>query len=179
MGTTPVARRRFELMAAEYLERLGNRLREKREELGLSRPEVARRMPGKTTENQVYRWEKGLHRPHDDALEALAGILGESVGYFLAAAPDKTQTPDLMATVTGADDDRLARIEEKLEAAEAQREDLAAQIAEQNANLARQSEILEDLKALVVALGVADGTTLQDRVVQLVRDAAARAASER
>ena len=74
-------------MAAEYLERMGARIRDRREELGLSRSEVARQMPGKTTENQIYRWEKGLHRPNDDALEALASVLGVTIAHFLADAP--------------------------------------------------------------------------------------------
>ena len=63
---------RFAAMAAEYLERMGARIRSRREELGMSRSEVARQMPGKTNEQAVYRWENGKNRPHDDTLEALA-----------------------------------------------------------------------------------------------------------
>lgn len=110
-GTSVAGRRRFELMAAEYLERMGQRMRERREELGLSRSQVARAMPGKTTENQVYRWEKGLHRPQDDTLEALVAVLKvNDVSYFLAAQPDKTETPDLVGTMSG-ERSQLNRIE--------------------------------------------------------------------
>lgn len=71
-------------MAAAYLKRMGERIRERREELGLSRADVARAMPGKTNENAIYRWEKGQHRPNDDALEALAKALDVNVAYFHA-----------------------------------------------------------------------------------------------
>lgn len=94
MGTSPTARHRFEQMAAAYLQRMGERLRARRDELGLSRSDVARQLPGKTNENAVYRWEKGQHRPNDDTLEALAGVLKTTVSYFLTDEPEKSATPD-------------------------------------------------------------------------------------
>lgn len=101
MVRSPASRRRFELMAAAYLERMGERIRARREELGLSRADVARLMPGKTNENAVYRWEKGLHRPNDDTLEALAEVLKTTVGQLLADEPDKSLTPDLFRDPNG------------------------------------------------------------------------------
>lgn len=98
---------RFQLVAAEYLERLGERIRERREELRLTREEVARAMPGKTSGNQVYRWEKGLHQPGPENLQALAGVLRVEVSYFLVAAP-AAGTPDLMGAL--ADDEMIRDI---------------------------------------------------------------------
>lgn len=92
--TNRVERRRFELVAAEFLERMGNRMRERRDQLGLSRAEVARRMPGKVNENQIYRWEKGLHQPNSDTLQALANVLDCDVSQFMGPAAVKDRTPD-------------------------------------------------------------------------------------
>lgn len=110
MRTSATARHRFEQMAAEYLSRMGERIRARREELGLSRADVAREMPGKTNENAIYRWELGKHRPHDDALEALAQVLKVSTTYFMADAPDKSSTPDPFESTAGGA--QLDRIEE-------------------------------------------------------------------
>lgn len=110
-GTSAAQRRRFERMAAEYLERMGARIRACREALGLSRADVAREMPGKTNENAVYRWENGLHRPQDDTLEALATVLRCDVAaFFLDDAP-----PDALPSGADDQDDRLGRLERKLD----------------------------------------------------------------
>lgn len=100
-------------MASAYLERMGERIRNRREELHLSRAEVARRLPGKTNENAVYRWENGKHRPNDDTLQALANVLDTSMTYFLADEAVDEATPDLMATFSGG---QLDRVEAKLDA---------------------------------------------------------------
>ncbi|MDE2103204.1 MAG: helix-turn-helix transcriptional regulator [Patescibacteria group bacterium] len=86
MGTSEAQRLRFALVAAEFLERMGDRLRERREEMGLSRGEVARRMSGKVNENQIYRWENGKHQPNPDTLEELARVLEREVSYFMTPA---------------------------------------------------------------------------------------------
>jgi transcriptional regulator with XRE-family HTH domain len=114
--TKSLAARRFELMAAEYLERMGARIRDRREELGLTQDDVARRMPGKITHNRISLWERGKNRPRDDALESLAGVLGVPVSYFMMSEPDKTKTPDL-AGVMAPDESRsqLDAIERKLD----------------------------------------------------------------
>lgn len=175
MRTSPSARRRFELMASEYLERMGERIRARREELGLSRSDVARQMPGKTNENAIYRWEGGKHRPHDDALEALAQVLDVPVRYFLADEPDKTVTPDLVGTLNAGGDrsqaDQLDRIEQSIRDARAEREQAAAEIRRL---LAEQNDLLATIRTLVEKLGIPDGITLQDHVIETVRDAAAR-----
>jgi transcriptional regulator with XRE-family HTH domain len=74
-------------MAAQYVANIGRRIRERREELGLSQEDVARELPGKVSGNQVSRWERGLHRPNDPALEALGQALNVEVAYFLGDGP--------------------------------------------------------------------------------------------
>lgn len=105
----------FEAMAAEYLERMGARMRERRESLDLSRDEVAKRMPGKTNGNAIYRWERGEHRPHPDTMEALAEVLEVEVSYFLAPEP-QPGTGDLMEVIREDDAvNQFDRMEAKLD----------------------------------------------------------------
>lgn len=111
-GTSDVQRARLQLVAAEFVERLGARMRERREALDLSMAEVARRMPGKVSENQVYRWELGKHQPKPDTLEALAKVLETSVAALMAPAPTADETPDLSDGVSV--EDRLTAIEDAL-----------------------------------------------------------------
>lgn len=93
-GNSSTSRLRLQLVAAEYLERMGARMRSRREELRMTRGDVARAMPGRTNENAIYRWEKGQHRPEDDALEALARVLQVSgAGWFFAEDTKKADTP--------------------------------------------------------------------------------------
>lgn len=98
-GTSAAARLRFELMAAEYVERIGARIRERREALHLSRRDVVRRMDSRNSENDLYRWEIGKHRPSDGALESLAVALDVPVSYFFTSDTESEatslRTPDL------------------------------------------------------------------------------------
>lgn len=125
MGTTATSRLRLQLVAAEYLERMGQRMRLRREQLDMTRGDVARAMPGRTNENAIYRWERGLHRPEDDALEALATVLQVSgPGWFFADElkdPDKTPSP-----FAGQDD--LAGLADLIRQDMAQREQQRAEI---------------------------------------------------
>lgn len=109
-------RLRLQLMAAEHVEKIGARIRQRREELGMSRDDLAREMPGKTNGNAIYRWEKGLHEARPDALEAVAQALNVDVAYFYVDQP-KGPTPDVLdlAVPHPNGDDRLQRIERKLD----------------------------------------------------------------
>ncbi|HTE59683.1 MAG TPA: helix-turn-helix transcriptional regulator [Solirubrobacteraceae bacterium] len=122
---------------------VGKRVAAARRIAGLQRAQLAERInTPKLGDKNVGRIERGERRlePHEAPL--FADALGVPVSFFyepLEAADDD-------------DSARLARIEAKLEAAEQAREDLAAQIAQQNENLARQSEILERIESLVGVL---------------------------
>ena len=79
-------------MAAEFLATMGEKIRTRRIEKGLTQEDVARQMPGRVTGARVSLWERGKHRPHDDSLEALAQVLDVPVSYFMAPAPARRAT---------------------------------------------------------------------------------------
>lgn len=94
-------------MAAEHVERIGRRIRERREELGLSQLALARQLTGSIGSDQVSRWERGLHRPHDDTLDELGRVLGVDPAYFMSDGPSVSAIPV-------ADESQLDRIEAML-----------------------------------------------------------------
>lgn len=108
--TSSLLRRRFALMAAEHTALVGARIREAREGAHLTQNELADRLPGKADGTQVSKWERGVHRPGDDTLRQIAGIVGRDLGWFHTRPADKTATPDLS---TG--QSQLDRIEQRLD----------------------------------------------------------------
>jgi transcriptional regulator with XRE-family HTH domain len=115
MQTGDLERARFQLVAAEFLVRMGARIRKRRDELELSRADVAREMPGKVSENQLYRWEKGLHQPQPETLEALAKVLQCDVAFFVSPEPDKRQTPSpFRGAGSAAMEEQLAQVAEQV-----------------------------------------------------------------
>src|SRR3954471_22187860 len=65
----------FAAVAQEHVEKLGARIRERREELGLSQDELGRRIGLKATGNYVSRWERAANQPDDDYLPLIAKAL--------------------------------------------------------------------------------------------------------
>lgn len=118
MGTSDAQRLRLQAVAAEFVEQMGARIRARREDLGLSRPDLARRMPGKVSENQIYRWEAGKHQPKADTLEALAAALETQPSAFMAPVSIKDETPDPFGDPAA--DDLAASVEERLDRIEEQ-----------------------------------------------------------
>lgn len=114
MPTTNTARRRrFQLMAAEMAERVGIRMRTRREELGLTQAQLAALIEGKAEGAQVSRWERGKHQPQD--LAPIARALEVDLSYFYAPEPDKNDTPSPFASsaAPGALDETLREIREQ------------------------------------------------------------------
>lgn len=71
-------------MGTDRAREIGERLRERREALGLTQEEVARRCESpRITGNVVSRWERGRNRPSASNLEEVAGALGLDVSYLL------------------------------------------------------------------------------------------------
>lgn len=102
MATTDeLARRRFQLMAAEWVQLMGARMRARRKELGLKQREVAARLPGDVDAQQVSKWERGVHKPNDATLEHIAAILETTVPALMSDAP-RPGTPDLMQALSTA-----------------------------------------------------------------------------
>lgn len=104
-------RLRLQLVASESAALIGARIRGAREDRGWTRRELARQMDGVATENDIYRWEKGQHRPRDDALAAAARALERPLSHFVDV--DRRERPDVGGPVDV--EERLARIEEKLD----------------------------------------------------------------
>lgn len=128
---------RVQLMAGEMTERIGARIRERRVELGMKQRELADKLGSDAIDNQrISDWERGVNRPSDRYMEKLAAALDRDVSWFFREDTN-AKTPDL--SLVKPDDDRLARIEQRLE-------QLEIAVEHQNANLARQSAILERIE---------------------------------
>jgi transcriptional regulator with XRE-family HTH domain len=83
---------------AEEMERIGGRMKERREELGLKQREVAERIPGKTESKDISRWENGRHRPESDTLGLIAKALETDIsdlyaGPLAGRKPASTTSP--------------------------------------------------------------------------------------
>lgn len=144
--TTQLQRLRLQLMASERAAHIGTRLRARREELDLTRRELAREMDGLATENDIYRWESGKHRPQDDTLAALARALGKNYGWAVGEEPDSA-TPDLTAVL--ADESQLDRIEKQLTELAAAVDVLTGRLQESRAEtVVRAAEVLKRIDAL-------------------------------
>lgn len=139
---------RLQLMAAEYMKRMGERIAAAREAKGWSQGQLARAVEelrrqdnpdaANIDPSSISRYEKGKVEPNAKMKDYLAKALDQPVVYFMTPEPDKSTTPDL--SLVKPDDDRLARIEERLD-------QLEIAVDHQNANLARQSEILERIES--------------------------------
>jgi transcriptional regulator with XRE-family HTH domain len=139
--TDDLARRRFELMALEHLRALGERARQRREELGLTQEEVARRMPGNVSGARVSLWERGKNRPHDGNLEEYAKALETTVAALLTPPADKSRTPALHEVVG---ESQLDQILSAIRQADVEREDIRKL-------LSRQTNILNGIERVVAS----------------------------
>jgi transcriptional regulator with XRE-family HTH domain len=82
-------------MASEHVKRMGARIKDRREELGMTQRRLADQVGGATDGNQVSKWERGTNRPSDAKLERLAAALEVDPSYF-HTPPPLTGTGDLM-----------------------------------------------------------------------------------
>jgi transcriptional regulator with XRE-family HTH domain len=123
-------------MAAEMAERIGQRMQARRAELGLTQAEVATRIEGKTTSDQVSRWERGRHQPQN--LAPIAKALEVDASYFYAPEPNKTVTPDLLDGALAGD----GSIQEQLA-------EMGKAIDKQADALVTQAGVLEELRDAV------------------------------
>lgn len=119
-------------MAAEHKERVGARIRAAREAKGWSQRELAIKLPGRVDGPSVSRWERGITYP-EQYIDHLATVLDQDISYFLAPEP-QSGSADLLGAL-GTEESRVEAL-----------------LSQQNANLARQTEILEELRAAVAEL---------------------------
>jgi transcriptional regulator with XRE-family HTH domain len=66
---------------------VGENIRVRRDELGLTRRELGRRIDADQT--MIYKWEKGLHRPEDRYLSVLSLELGVDLAWLLTDHSDE------------------------------------------------------------------------------------------
>jgi transcriptional regulator with XRE-family HTH domain len=107
---------RLQLMAGELASRIGARIREAREDLGINQRQLADRIPSDAVNNQrVSDWERGVNKPSDRYMKMIATALDRPVGWFYTEA--SVETPDLMEALNGNGNgpSQLDRIEEKLD----------------------------------------------------------------
>lgn len=155
-------------------DQLAEQLRQHRALRGLNQKDVAALVG---VELRTYqRWEAGERMPYNRHLVALAEALDVDA-ETLTGAP---HTADALQRIEQAvsENNRLLR-QAIVHMASA---GLGEEIAQQNDLLARQSMILERItqalarvQQLVEALGVPDGTTLQDHLAQIARETSAEA----
>jgi transcriptional regulator with XRE-family HTH domain len=100
LKTKSVGARRFQLMALEHVEKRARRIKERREELGLTQEQVAERMqeahmarqpdadPDRTRGQMVSDWERAVNDPRGYKLELLAEALGWTVADLEADQPN-------------------------------------------------------------------------------------------
>jgi transcriptional regulator with XRE-family HTH domain len=99
LGTTDrLAALRLRLMAGEMAERIGARIRERRKELGLNQRQLADRLESDAVDNQrVSDWERGVHKPSERYMAAIAKALDRDVAWFYENP--EAGTPDLMGSL--------------------------------------------------------------------------------
>jgi transcriptional regulator with XRE-family HTH domain len=153
-------------MAAEHVRALGERIRVRREELGMTQDEVARQMKGTVDGQRISKWERGENRPRDESLEDLARVLQTTIAGLLMPELDKTETPDLSKLALPADalTSRFDALEERVTAQLAEHaRKVEALLRDQDALLERQSEILQRIEA-----AVASDTKIRDEISALI-----------
>lgn len=123
-------------MASEQAAQIGARLRERREELGLTRRQLSRRMEGLATENDLYRWESGLHKPQDDTLAAIATALDRDYAWAVGISPNGG--PPQLSEVLGGEEPGAAQIADRLSQLEEQVRLLRVETAARDAEVLRR-----------------------------------------
>jgi transcriptional regulator with XRE-family HTH domain len=93
---------RLQLVAEEYKQRVGRRIREARKEKGWSQAQLARALPGTVDGPSISRWERGNVLPQSETLDALAAALDVDVSYFLVEEPVEG-TGDLIGALKPSD----------------------------------------------------------------------------
>lgn len=101
-------RLRLQLVATELGQLIGDRIRARRKELGLTQKQVAARMKSDAVDAQrVSDWERGYNKPSERYLLELVDALEVAdAGYFMVV---ETETPNVVQMLNGSS--QLDRIE--------------------------------------------------------------------
>lgn len=135
---------RLQIMASQHAERIGGRIRARREEMGLKQRQLADLIPSDAVDNQrISDWERGVNMPSARYMEMLADALQRPIAWFHEEAGEPQDTPDLMGALAGTPG-QLDRIEAKIDAltklvAQAELERELAAVDERKRKQARSS----------------------------------------
>lgn len=135
------------------------------------RPDLTWRRIAETvgvSERAAFEWKKTGGIDYENA-KKLASVFGVDV-EFIWAGP-KGETPDPFPTSDGDVLARLDAIERSVRDARDEREDQASEVRRL---LKEQSELLATIREIVAGLGVPDGVTLEEHLVQMLHEAAAQ-----
>lgn len=123
LTTRDAGRLRLASAMAKQAERVGERLTEAREALGVTRSEMAERFDETSvTDDYIYRWETGRVMPSEAYQAAIIehyelDDLADLFGGAKAKRPKKGKTPARVGAANGsANQAQLDRIEERLDA---------------------------------------------------------------
>lgn len=78
---------------------LGRRIVRRREELGWSQAELARRLS--VPRGRLSKWERGAHAPSLAWLQALSGVLGMTADELLTGHDPLARVRDTLETLAG------------------------------------------------------------------------------
>jgi transcriptional regulator with XRE-family HTH domain len=126
-------------MTGDYARIVGERIRQRREELGLTQAKLAERVDSASDSGRISRWELGKDQPRAKALRELAQALDVGDDYFAIGRREETvdeEVRDLLIEVRNL-------------------------VAKQNSLLQRQSDILEGIESARTGL-----QTVVDQVTQ-------------
>lgn len=104
--TERLNRLRLQVMASEMASRVGERMRTRREELGLKQRDVADRIDDPAVSNQhVSNWERGVYEPSDRYRAKIVQALEvNDWSYFVTVEDPTAPTPDLMTALNNGQD---------------------------------------------------------------------------
>ena len=117
---------------------LNTRLKEAREELGLTIEEIADRMA--VSAKTIKNWELGRTTPRSNKLHTLSGILGVPFAWLLNGGTDQYAQTNRVG--------RIERVEQKLERMTQLRSQLSLLSAEITAEISEIRQTDEELKTL-------------------------------
>lgn len=111
---------RLQVMASETAKRVGARIRQRREQMGLNQRQFAELFDDSSavTNQHISNWERGINEPSERYMDELVRVTERDRAWFYSD-PASDPSPDLMGALSeaqGLGADRLDRIEQKLDA---------------------------------------------------------------
>jgi transcriptional regulator with XRE-family HTH domain len=172
---------RLQQMVDQHQREMGARVARLRDQAGMTNESLARK--SQLSVKTVSRFVNGKHEPREHTLKSLAKALGVTTEVIRGRPPSpfglgaREDQLDGVAGEFGVRVDNVeAKLDEIVESLAEARAERGEQAEEIRALLRRQSKLLENIEKIVEGLGVPDDTSLQDHLVQELRDTLVRTA---